>query len=160
MHLIRCNNITFWLFPAPSNHNVREIALKMNDFNVKNIVHIVEIDYDRKVFGDNTTFHNMIFEDGGWPSDEILIKWLRLLDYFNENSMNVGIHCKASLGRAPLLIAIGLIYFGSQSEDAVLNIRSIIKNAINSKQLDYLNKNYKQIKKINKSPKPNKCIIL
>jgi protein tyrosine phosphatase type 4A len=101
----------------------------------------------------------LIFEDGRYPDDIILTKWFKLLDYFNTTSMTVGIHSNASLGRAPLLIAIGLIYYGSSSEDAITYIRKIIKNAINTKQITYVNKNGKNIKKKNKLNKSG-CIIL
>jgi len=157
MHFIKCNNITFCVFPAPIENNVKEIAFKLKSANVHNIVHLTEIEYNKNEFTD-TQFHDLIFEDGGYPDDHILTKWFKLLDYFNTNSSIVGIHCKASLGRAPLLIAIGLIYYGSTSEDALYYIRNIIKNAFNTKQITYLNKNGKKIKKMNEVYK-SKCII-
>jgi protein tyrosine phosphatase type 4A len=157
MHFIKCNNITFCVFPAPTEKNVKEIADKLKSSNIQHIVHLTDIEYNTTDFT-NIQFHNLIFEDGGCPDDNILTKWFKLLDYFNTNSLTVGIHCKASLGRAPLLIAIGLIYYGSHSEDAITYIRKIIKNAINTNQLYYLNKNGKRIKKMNLVNKSG-CII-
>ena len=139
--------------------NTKTIANELKSSNVQNIVHLIEIEYDKNEFMD-VQFHDLIFNDGGYPNDDVLIKWLKLLDYFNINSMKVGIHCKASLGRAPLLIAIGLIYYGLTSEDAIYNIRKIINNAINTIQISYLNKNEKKIKKHNKINNiHNSCII-
>jgi protein tyrosine phosphatase type 4A len=158
MHFIKCNNITFCVFPSPTNKTVNETAELLKSSNIYDIVHLTEIEYDKTQFT-NTQFHNLIFEDGGFPDNNILTEWFKLLDYFNEKSMNVGIHCKASLGRAPLLIAIGLIYFNNiSSEDAVFYIRNTIKNAINTKQIHYLNKNSRYIKKMNKIKKSS-CVI-
>jgi protein tyrosine phosphatase type 4A len=145
------------VFPAPTEKNVDEIANELKSLNVHDIIHLIEIEYDKNKFTD-IKFHDLIFEDGGYPDNDILIQWFKLLDYFNTCSMSVGIHCKASLGRAPLLIAIGLIYYGSKSEDAIYDIRNIIKNAINTKQITYLNKNENKIRKMNKTNKSN-CII-
>ena len=159
MHLIRCNNITFYVFPAPSNENIDEIINILKNDDIFDIVHLIEINYDKNKFI-NTKFHNLIFEDGGYPDDILLIEWFKLLDYFNSNLMKIGIHCKASLGRAPLLITIALIYYGFTCEDAILYIRNIIKNAINTNQINYLNKKEKYIKQIRKMKlKRNKCII-
>lgn len=157
MHLINCNNITFCVFPAPTKKNIHEIISDIKLFNIKDIVYVTNIEYDISEFPD-IQFHNLVFEDGGCPNEAILMKWFNLLQYFDKHEMHVGIHCKSSLGRAPLLIAIGMIYFGSHSEDAVLNIRNTIKNAINTKQILYLNKNEKNIKKNNKIK--HKCNIL
>jgi protein-tyrosine phosphatase len=156
MHLLKCNNITFYVFPCPNNNNAIEISQELLKSDVKTIVHLVNIDYDISSYN-NISFIDFIFEDGGIPDKQQLKKWYTLIDNFNYNKMNIGIHCKASLGRAPLMIVIALIYYGMDFLDAIQYVRTIIKGAINTRQINYLELNYKNIKKSNKDC--SKCII-
>lgn len=76
------------------------------------------------------------------------------------DSIPIAVHCKASLGRAPLMITIALIYFGMDEFDAIEYIRKQIPGSLNSKQLKYLESNHTQIKKSGKSNKKSKgCIV-
>jgi protein-tyrosine phosphatase len=67
------------------------------------------------------------FDDGGQAPDEILAKWIDLLNTRNKASpsVSIAVHCIAGLGRAPLLAAIALVEkCGLDSQAAVTLIRS------------------------------------
>jgi len=92
------------------------------------------------------TLHEMAYEDGQSPSEEVLTKWLALVEerFFSENkssdaSATIAVHCVAGLGRAPVLVAIALMEFESMDAvEAVMMIRKNRRGAINEKQLRYL----------------------
>ena len=88
--------------------------------------------------------HEMAYEDGHSPSDDILKLWLDLVEerFFGPAANKEGtiaVHCVAGLGRAPVLVAIALMEFEKMDAvDAVTMIRRGRRGAINEKQLQYL----------------------
>ncbi len=48
-----------------------------------------------------------------------------------ENEPKIGVHCVAGLGRAPLLVALALIYKGCPKFDAIELIRKKRPGALN-----------------------------
>ncbi|CDW91614.1 protein tyrosine phosphatase [Stylonychia lemnae] len=64
-------------------------------------------------------------------------------------SKRIGIHCLAGLGRAPVLVAIALIEFGMNPEQAINLIRSQRVGAINHSQAQFILK-YKKRKSFSK----------
>lgn len=82
----------------------------------------------------------MPFPDGGFPDESTIKKWLNLCKEHCDMEHPIGVHCIAGLGRAPVLVAIALIQKGMPAEDAIELIRKKRKGAINSKQLNQLNK--------------------
>ena len=89
----------------------------------------------------------MAYEDGQSPSEEVLTRWLALVQerFFSEEnqssdaSATIAVHCVAGLGRAPVLVAIALMEFESMDAvEAVMMIRKNRRGAINEKQLRYL----------------------
>lgn len=164
MQFVKYNNVNFCIFPAPTNKNAFEYAQKLDEVGVKHIVHLAELEYDKQIFERNgITFYELSFADGGTPSSEQLLIWYKLLDnFFNtEKNIVVGIHCKASVGRAPLMIAIALIYlYGLDDVDSVIIVRDKVKYALNINQLNFLAKNYNKIKKTRRRAKTSLgCII-
>lgn len=153
MQLIQFNRLSVYIFPMPTNDNSRDHALKLSSSGVKDIVHFTELEYSTSIFSQNNIFfHDLSFADGGVPSPEQLLLWFELLDtFFPKSSSNkcvIGIHCKSSVGRAPLMLSIALIYlYGINDIDAVLFVREKIHGAMNKIQLKFLSDNYKQIKK-------------
>lgn len=92
------------------------------------------------------------FPDGKPPPDEVLEQWFKIVDEgFREKHCCIAVHCVAGLGRAPLMVAVALMYFGLSSQEAVALIRSRRDGCINQRQLAWL-KTYK--------PPKNGCTIL
>jgi len=87
------------------------------------------------------------FPDGSAPTQEIIEKWLSLVnkEFMGDPDTCVGVHCVTGLGRAPVLVATALIELGMKYEDAVELIRKKRRGAINTKQLEFLAK-YKRRK--------------
>jgi protein tyrosine phosphatase type IVA len=50
----------------------------------------------------------------------------------------IGIHCLAGLGRAPVLVAIALIHYGSSPENAIILVRKHRQGAINHSQAHFI----------------------
>ena len=94
--------------------------------------------------------HEMEFQDGDPPSDDIINRWLDVVDetfgsaaapgkYEEQDaSPAIAVHCVAGLGRAPVLVAIALIEAGKNAFDAIQFIREKRRGAINDKQIRFL----------------------
>jgi protein tyrosine phosphatase type 4A len=82
------------------------------------------------------------FPDGQTPPPEIRDQWFRLLkEQFRQNpSTCIAIHCVAGLGRAPVMVALALMELGMSYEEAVELIRSKRRGALNTRQLEFLEK--------------------
>ncbi len=82
------------------------------------------------------------FPDGQTPPPEIRDQWFNLLkEQFKQNPNTcVAIHCVAGLGRAPVMVALALMELGMSYEEAVELIRSKRRGALNSRQLEFLEK--------------------
>jgi len=85
----------------------------------------------------HVTVHDWEFQDGTAPSGIIIDKWLDLLDNIPDNQP-VAVHCRAGLGRAPVLVAIALIEKGMHPFEAAGTIRAMRRGAINSVQMNFL----------------------
>lgn len=86
-------------------------------------------------------------------------QWFNLLkEQFKVNPNTcVAIHCVAGLGRAPVMVALALMELGMSYEEAVDLIRSKRKGAINTKQLEFLEK-YRPKNRLKSHHKP--CTIM
>jgi protein tyrosine phosphatase type 4A len=82
------------------------------------------------------------FPDGQTPPAEIRDEWFTLLKEQFRQTPNtcVAIHCVAGLGRAPVMVALALMELGMSYEEAVELIRSKRRGALNTKQLEFLEK--------------------
>lgn len=87
-------------------------------------------------------YQDAAFPDGQTPPPEIRDQWFHLLkDQFRSNPNTcVAIHCVAGLGRAPVMVALALMELGMSYEEAVELIRSKRRGALNTKQLEFLEK--------------------
>tara|TARA_X000000368_G_C22968970_1_gene684535 strand:+ start:144 stop:1142 length:999 start_codon:yes stop_codon:yes gene_type:complete len=92
--------------------NNKELYNMINIFNDKNIKTLIRLnndnDYDSNILiQNNINIYDLYFEDCNIPSNNIIIKYLNLINEYNEL---IAIHCKAGLGRTGILICIWLIY--------------------------------------------------
>ena len=88
----------------------------------------------------NIAVVDLSFEDGSYPSEEIIEKWLELVD--RSLDQPIAVHCVAGLGRAPLLVAIAMIEYGCSYDVAINLIRKKKRGALNEQQILFL-ENYK-----------------
>ena len=108
---------------------------------------------DNKFLENDIQIYELIFSDGGVPSDEIIKLWINICDkIFQKDDEIITVHCQAGLGRTMVLIAIYLIEKGMKYYDAIILIRQKRKGSFNNKQINWLKK-YKSIKK-------NNCVIV
>jgi len=157
--LVESSTHRFLIFDAPTDETLPLYVSEWKKFNVHNLVRACDPTYDiEPLKAQDITVHDMPFNDGGAPSDEVVHKWLTLL----QNTMRedggketIGVHCVAGLGRAPVLVAIALIEGGMNPLAAVEFIRERRRGSINMKQIQYL-KAYKV--KMRKNGKP--CIVM
>ena len=58
------------------------------------------------------------FSDGSAPTQEIVEKWLCLVntEFISDPDTCIGVHCVTGLGRAPVLVATALIELGMKYE--------------------------------------------
>ena len=155
-------NKKFYIFQTPVTIITAPIyASLLSEFNVKHLFCFTSsLDNSKHIFEHrNVTYHELVFDDGSIPNDFILTYWFNFLTDMNNNydiEFCVAVHCRAGIGRAPLMVTIALIYYGVNYLDAIDIVRSYVKNALNTKQLEYIYKNYKKIKNKNKNINKNK----
>ena len=105
------------------------------------------------------TKQHLEYADGTAPPDEIIKKWLQLVDTVfprkghasPDAGTAIAVHCVAGLGRAPLFVVLALVHRGMDQLKAVDFVRSKRHGAINAKQLEFL-RTYK--------PKRSDCLIM
>mmetsp|Transcript_18382 Transcript_18382/g.36851 ORF Transcript_18382/g.36851 Transcript_18382/m.36851 type:complete len:220 (-) Transcript_18382:1655-2314(-) len=145
--LITTQSLRFLIMDAPRQSNLHLYIKECKRHHVTDIVRVCEPTYlGAELKNAGMTLHEMAYEDGQSPSEEVLTKWLALVDerFFSENkssdaSATIAVHCVAGLGRAPVLVAIALMEFESMDAvEAVMMIRKNRRGAINEKQLQYL----------------------
>lgn len=145
--LITTQSLRFLIMDAPRQSNLHLYIKECKRHHVTDIVRVCEPTYlgaELKTAG--MTLHEMAYDDGQSPSEDVLNKWLALVQerFFSENkssdaSATIAVHCVAGLGRAPVLVAIALMEFESMDAvEAVMMIRKNRRGAINEKQLQYL----------------------
>eukprot|EP01111_Echinosteliopsis_oligospora_P013198 TRINITY_DN4671_c0_g1_i1.p1 TRINITY_DN4671_c0_g1~~TRINITY_DN4671_c0_g1_i1.p1 ORF type:complete len:173 (+),score=33.64 TRINITY_DN4671_c0_g1_i1:247-765(+) len=141
----------FLIFDAPNDDNLPIYINEFKKFNVKHLVRACDPTYEvDPLTACGIQVHDMPFNDGGPPTEEVVKRWLELvsrtLPHKEEGGKSeketIGVHCVAGLGRAPVLVAIALIEGGMNPLDAVEFIRERRRGSINMKQIQYL-KTYK-----------------
>jgi protein tyrosine phosphatase type 4A len=141
--LVESNQHRFLIFDAPTDETLPMYLSEWKKFNVHNVVRACDPTYDTEPLRSNgISVHDMPFNDGGPPSEDVVNKWLALLQStYKEGGEKetIGVHCVAGLGRAPVLVAIALIEEGGMNAlDAVAFIRERRRGSINMKQIQYL----------------------
>lgn len=143
--LITTSNMRFLIMDAPRQSNLHLYIKECRRHHVTDVVRVCEPTYlGAELNKAGIALHEMAYEDGHSPSDDILKLWLDLVEerFFSQNANKEGtiaVHCVAGLGRAPVLVAIALMEFEKMDAvDAVMMIRKGRRGAINEKQLQYL----------------------
>jgi len=159
--LVEFKNMRFLIMDRPSKANLTHFVKELKKCGVHEVVRVCEPTYERELlYKEGITVLDWFFDDGAAPPRELVERWLKLLkERFSEDpGTTIAIHCVAGLGRAPVLVALALIESGMKYEDAVQFIRKRRRGAINSKQLEYLEK-YKPTKALKGREKTQPCCI-
>lgn len=154
----------FLIMDAPRPDNLHQYIKLCKKHNVSDVVRVCEPTYSKTNL-ENTgiVLHEMPYPDGHSPPDDVLDRWLKLVDErlihlsgpatasttASESSKpTIAIHCVAGLGRAPVLVAIALIEFANMEPvDAAKFVRERRRGAINNTQLDWLGTYKRRYKK-------------
>lgn len=141
--VITFKNLRFYITDQPSERRIETFVQELKSFDVTDLVRVDGTDYSTDLLQEaGIHVMDLPYDDGKTPSDAIVDGWFKVLrrHLAEESSGCVAVHCRAGLGRAPVLVAIALIELGMKYEDAVLLIRHKRPGAINAKQLHYLSK--------------------
>ena len=143
----------------PTDVNVEAYIKEFKSHNVSDLVRACECGYSPdRIIKSGVTVHDMPFPDGDPPPEAIIASWLglcgRVFAKGNGDKKAIAVHCVAGLGRAPVLVAIALIEQGLEPLEAVTAIRAKRRGAINARQLQYLEHQYKR------RSKGGKCCVM
>ena len=133
--LIKHQQTSFYISEAPSKSTLEIFNSQLKEHKIKHIVRLCDPTYDEKDLCHDVKIHDCIFADGDRPHLDIIVKWLELLKL---NDGPILIHCMAGLGRAPTILAIGLIELKMDPFKAVKLIRDERPGSINSNQLKFI----------------------
>lgn len=154
--VIEYKNWKFFVCDAPNDANLDIYMQEFEKHHVKHVVRACAPSYStEKLIARGITVHELPFVDGGFPSDDIIEKWLSLCkDTFKKDSQEtIAVHCVAGLGRAPVLVSTALLERGLKFEEVVEYVRERRKGAINAKQLKFL-REYKP------RSKKGECVVM
>eukprot|EP00696_Hemimastix_kukwesjijk_P001192 gnl/Hemi2/11525_TR3981_c0_g1_i1.p1 gnl/Hemi2/11525_TR3981_c0_g1~~gnl/Hemi2/11525_TR3981_c0_g1_i1.p1 ORF type:complete len:168 (+),score=14.80 gnl/Hemi2/11525_TR3981_c0_g1_i1:67-570(+) len=142
--LIEHPHARFLIIDAPTNQNVHLYVQELKKYDVKHVVRVCDPTYSTAPFVQNgLTVHDWPFADGQPPPADTVTKWLELVKrefHGKPPTHPIAVHCVAGLGRAPVLVAIALVELGLQPLDAVETIRARRRGALNSTQLQFIEK--------------------
>lgn len=159
--LVEYNSLRFLIMDRPSKANISQFVVELKKCGVCDVIRVCEPTYNSELLTkEGINVLDWQFDDGAAPPKDVVQSWLDLLkSRIQENpGSTIAIHCVAGLGRAPVLVALALIESGMKYEDAVDYIRRRRRGAINSKQLQYLEK-YKPLKLFKGKEKDKGCCI-
>jgi protein tyrosine phosphatase type 4A len=152
--LIEFKDYKFLVMDAPTDSNIQHYIELLSKHQVSALVRACEPTYSKQaIIESGIRVEEMAFADGDPPPEDIVVKWLDLVDQEYSRG-TIAVHCVAGLGRAPGLVAIALIEAGMDPLDAIELIRKKRRGAINSRQLKYI-EGYKRRRR-----RKNKCAIL
>lgn len=155
---IEYRNMRFLITDQPQDVTMENYIKLLMEHKVSHLVCATDQAYKTDDLAKSVAVSELSFPDGSAPTQEIIEKWLSLVnkEFMGDPETCVGVHCVTGLGRAPVLVATALIELGMKYEDAVELIRKKRRGAINTKQLEFLAK-YKRRKYFIKGK--NKCQI-
>ncbi|KAG8348412.1 Protein tyrosine phosphatase Dual specificity phosphatase catalytic domain [Trypanosoma vivax] len=140
----------FLILDAPSPSNLPTYMKALQRRQVRHLVRVCGPTYDASlVEKSGIEVHSWPFDDGAPPPRSVLESWFRLLDEEKARldsgaiaqPTTIAIHCVAGLGRAPILVAVALVEYGSMAPlDTITLIRERRRGAINQTQMHWLAK--------------------
>jgi len=132
---------------TPNSDNLQRFIDLWKAEGVKNVVRACEPTYDAaQLEAAGITLHEMEYSDGSSPTNEMIDKWLQLVEKVfpkrghapPEVGTAIAVHCVAGLGRAPLFVVIAFVERGMKNLEAVDFVRSKRRGSVNAKQLEFV----------------------
>uniref|UniRef100_H2YPY1 Uncharacterized protein n=1 Tax=Ciona savignyi TaxID=51511 RepID=H2YPY1_CIOSA len=160
---VRHKGMRFLITHNPTNATMEKFLEILNQYEADTVVRVCESTYDKEqLTAKGIQVMDWAFDDGAAPPKDVVEDWLKLLKAHLKRSPEtcIAVHCVAGLGRAPVLVALALMESGMKYEDAVEFIRRKRRGAINSKQLQYLEKyRPKYCLRMRENGKASGCIV-
>lgn len=150
----------FLITDQPSRMNMESFVVTCIQNNVRILVRVCEPTYDEAVLeAAGIRVIDLEFNDGEPPPMSVIDSWFRLIKEVRHDypEAAIAVHCKAGLGRAPVIVAAALMELGLSFEETVELIRSRREGSLNSRQLDYL-RNFQPQKRLRS--RSDRCHIL
>ena len=138
------NNL-FLVSNSPIDNDMNEFISILHKNNINTVIRLCDKIYnENNILDKDIHFYDMYIEDGSIPNDNIIKQFLDICS----KHKNIALHCKSGLGRAPTMICVALIVKEKLDPvESITLIRSKIKGAFNTKQLQFI---------INEIPKKKK----
>ena len=142
-HLKTLNNkkITVYITGSPESSSIDEFSRLIKDKAITDIFCFCEQKYNQDILKkQQINCHNLIIQDGHTPSKELLRVFDNIINnLLKKNEIIINMHCVTGLGRAPTMLGYLMIrYCGLNELDTIKQIREKIRGSINSKQLEWL----------------------
>jgi len=165
----------FLIMDAPRQANLHLYIKELRKHHVTDVVRVCEPTYHKaELESAGICLHESEYKDGTSPPNELILKWLQLVEstFYGPNKPQatadassdapcIAVHCVAGLGRAPVMVAIALIEFANMDPvEAVSYLRKRRRGAINEKQLLYLEGYKKQYRRKYGGGEAGCCVIL
>lgn len=159
---IRYKDVHFIIMDRPSDATLPQLLEHFKRANVRDVIRVCEPSYKTDLLAEaGITVHEWQFEDGSPPPQEIVDKWLELIQrrHDEDPSTCFAVHCIAGLGRGPVMVALALMELGLKYEDTIDYIRDRRRGAFNRKQLGYLS-TYKPRGRLRSNKANGSCQIM
>jgi protein tyrosine phosphatase type 4A len=132
---INYGGLNIFIAETPNDSNISIFIKNLIKLNITHVVRLCGPAYNPSpILRAGIYFHDWEFEDGSYPTQELINKWNQLIK-LNEPVL---VHCVAGLGRAPVLATISIIEKKMDQTDAIALMRSKRPQSLNSKQIEWL----------------------
>ena len=133
----------FIITNSPNDKNLYGYVSELKNHGVNIIVRLGEKKYNEELIRD-IDFTDLYIEDGSVPNEETINIFLNIV----RKNQVIAVHCVSGLGRAPMMVIIAtIILYKKNILDSIINMRQIIPNALNTKQINFLKDELNKIDK-------------
>ena len=152
--IIDTTQIQFIMTECPVLQQIPEFISLLKHYNINYLLRINKDSYDTNLILQeipNLIIKDLYFPDGEFPTTDIINEYIEFKKTFQQPCLDdsvasrlgkvpiVAIHCVASLGRAPCIIALEMILFDNLNRFTIIDyIRNKKKGCFNTKQLKWV----------------------
>jgi Polymorphic toxin system, DSP-PTPase phosphatase len=128
----------------------------LHSLGIRAVVSLLNISSDASVYDSaGFAFLCLPVADGGGPTMEQAVEFVRFVTEQREADRPVAVHCEAGLGRTGTLLATYLIAQGVSAKGAIQQVRAAEKVAIETpRQIDFLERYAKEVRDTQPQLKP------